>query len=46
MDKRVNFIEREKRNRHIDWGGEVEERILTGHWDSKVVGSKENKINY
>ena len=28
------------------WWGEVEERILLWHWNSKVVGGKGNKINY
>jgi hypothetical protein len=29
-----------------EWSWEVEERILIGHWNSKAVSGKGNKINY
>jgi hypothetical protein len=47
MHEKRQFRERGKCKRQIEGGWvEVEERILIGHWNSKVVGGKGNKINY
>jgi len=47
MHKKRQFGEREKPKRRIEGRkGEVEERILIWHWNSKVVDGRRNKINY